>query len=555
MSSTPSSDDPTMPQGETLQPAGGRTVGPSRRGRSRQKLAALGVGGVAVLALAGGGAWAATSFFGTGDQAAEALPASTVGYLTVDLDPSGEQKLEALRTLQKFPAFTEQVDIDSEDDLRRLIGEKVLAENDCGLDYADDVEPWIGERFAAAAVDLGEETPSPVVVMQVVDADEAATALGSAFETCAAGEGGVAVDGDWAVLAETTGVAEEVVAQTGEGSLADDEDFARWSDEVGDAGVISGYLAPEAGPLLASLAEQDGGAGAFLGETGAVPGVVPQDGAVPSAKVPPQLAEALADFGGAAMTVRFADGAVEVESAADTGSAGAAAAFTSDRGASAISTLPEDTIAAFGLGFEDGWFGELVAYADGVLSDGGSTVSDQLGAVEDATGLSLPADVETLFGESAVLALGADADLGSVFASEDLSALPVAVKVQGEPEEIEQVLEKLRASAGDDPAGASLLSSDAEGDSLAVGPNADYRADVLADGDLGGSELFQDVVRDADDAGGVLFLSFDGLADVAEQLAGGDPSVMENLEPLAALGISGRTEEDVSHSVLRVTTD
>lgn len=545
MSSTPFSDDPTSPRGETLEHGEGRTVGPSRSRRAgRTKLAALGVGGVAAFALVGGGAWAATSFLGTGDQAAQALPASTVGYLSVDLDPSGEQKLEALRTLQKFPAFTEKVDIDSEDDLRRLIGEKVLAQNDCGLDYDEDVEPWIGERFAVAAVDLGEETPAPVVVMQVVDGGEAETALGSAFEECADGEGGVAVDGDWAVLAETTDVAAEVVAQTGEGSLADDEDFRSWSEEVGDAGVISGYLAPEAGPLLASLAEQGGGTGAFLSEPGAVP----------PAGAPPQLTEALDDFGGASMAVRFADGAVEVETAADTGSPGTDA-FASDRGASAMSTLPEDTIAAIGLGFEDGWFGELVAYADGVLSDGGSTVSDQLGAVEDATGLSLPEDVETLFGDSATLALGADADLGSVFASEDLSALPVALKVQGEPEEIEQVLEKLRASAGDDPAAMGALSSDSEGDYVVVGPNADYRADVLADGDLGSSELFQEVVREADDAGVVLFMSFDALDDVAEQLAGGDPSVRENLEPLAGLGISGWTEEDVSHSVLRVTTD
>ncbi len=93
-----------------------------------------------------------------------------MGYLSIDLDPSGEQKLEALRTLEKFLAFTEAVDIDSEDDLRRVIGEELLAGSACGLDYDDDVAPWIGERFAVAAVDLGEDTPSPVVVMQVSDA-------------------------------------------------------------------------------------------------------------------------------------------------------------------------------------------------------------------------------------------------------------------------------------------------------------------------------------------------------------------------------------------------
>ncbi len=553
MSSTPPSDNPTPPHGETLEQGAGSPVGPTRSSGGRKKLAVLGVGGVAVLALAGGGTWAAMSFFGTGDQAAQALPASTVGYLSVDLDPSGEQKLEALRTLQKFPAFTDEVDIDSEDDLRRVIGEEVLAENDCGLDYDDDVAPWIGERFAVAAVDLGEETPSPVVVMQVSDAGEAESALGSAIEECADGDGGLAVDGDWALLAEDDDTAEEVLAQTGEGSLADDEDFTRWTEEAGEPGVISGYLAPEAGPLLAKLAEE-GGAGAFPTDALTDP-TVESSALTASSGVPPQLTEALADFEGAAMTVRFSDGAVEVETAVDGGASPAAAMLGNDQGASAMSSLPEDTVAAFGVGFQDGWFEEVVAYADEVISDGGSTVSDQLEAAEEATGLTLPEDVETLFGDSATVSLGSGADLASVFASEDLSALPVAVKVQGEPDEIEQVLEKLRTAAGGEPAAETFLASDAEGDALVVGPNADYRGDVVGDGGLGGSEVFQDVVPDADEAGVVFFVNFDGLEAVADALSGGDPMVTENLAPLGGLGVSAYADDEVSHTVVRLTTD
>ncbi|WP_411283003.1 DUF3352 domain-containing protein [Lapillicoccus sp.] len=561
MSSTTPSDNPTPSHGgETLEQGAGSPVGPTRRtGGGRKKLAVLGVGGIAVLALAGGGTWAAMSFFGTGDQAAQALPASTVGYLSVDLDPSGEQKLEALRTLEKFPAFTEQVDIDSEDDLRRVIGEELLSESDCDLDYGDDVAPWIGERFAVAAVDLGEDTPSPVVVMQVTDAGAAEEALGSAVEDCAAGEGGFTVAGDWVLLAESDDVAEEVAAQAGESSLADDEDFVRWTDEAGDPGIISGYVAPEAGALLAKLAEE-GGAGAFPTDPLADPGVA--EGAVDEATasttvpgVPPQVTEALADFEGAAMTVRFADGAVEVETALDSGASAAAEVFVSDQGAAAMGSLPEDTVAAFGLGFEDGWVEQAITYADEVLSDGGSTVSDQLDEVEAATGLTLPQDVETLFGDSATVALGSGADLASVFASEDLSALPVAVKVQGEPEEIEKVLEKLRTAVGGDPAAEAFLASDAEGDALVVGPNEDFRAAVVGDGGLGGSEVFEDVVAEADRAGVVLFVNFDGLEDVADELAGGDPAVVENIAPLGGLGISGWADDQVSHSVLRVTTD
>ena len=74
-----------------------------------------------VLAVGGGAAWAASSLLDTGDQPAQALPAGTIGYLSVDLDPSGAQKVEAIQTLRKFPAFADQVDLDTDDDLRERL--------------------------------------------------------------------------------------------------------------------------------------------------------------------------------------------------------------------------------------------------------------------------------------------------------------------------------------------------------------------------------------------------------------------------------------------------
>ncbi len=43
-------------------------------------------------------------------QPAEALPGNTLGYVSVDLDPSGSQKIDAIRTLKKFPALKEWLD-------------------------------------------------------------------------------------------------------------------------------------------------------------------------------------------------------------------------------------------------------------------------------------------------------------------------------------------------------------------------------------------------------------------------------------------------------------
>src|SRR5690242_17332532 len=53
-------------------------------------------GAVALLGL-GAGAWAALGFFQQGAQPAEALPSTTVGYLSIDLDPAGGQKIDAFK--------------------------------------------------------------------------------------------------------------------------------------------------------------------------------------------------------------------------------------------------------------------------------------------------------------------------------------------------------------------------------------------------------------------------------------------------------------------------
>ena len=117
------------------------------------------------------------SFFATGAQPAEALPASTLGYASVDLDPSGGQKIEAFRMLEKFPAIEKELGgFDADDDLLEKVFEELEKECD-GSSYEDDVKPWLGYRFAAAAVDLGEEMPTPVGVLQVTDADAAEEGL------------------------------------------------------------------------------------------------------------------------------------------------------------------------------------------------------------------------------------------------------------------------------------------------------------------------------------------------------------------------------------------
>src|SRR5688500_16535777 len=134
--------------GPSRQPGSDASDGSSRRW---PVLGATAVGVAAALGLGGWGAYALLS--GGGLQPADALPASAVAYVSLDLDPSAGQKIEAFKILKKFPGIDEELDISSTDDLRRVIFDKVQDEGSCtDLDYDADIDPWIGERVALAAV-------------------------------------------------------------------------------------------------------------------------------------------------------------------------------------------------------------------------------------------------------------------------------------------------------------------------------------------------------------------------------------------------------------------
>ncbi|MBJ7356321.1 DUF3352 domain-containing protein, partial [Nocardioides sp.] len=577
---------------EYLDSGGGRPIDPAPHpgGRGGLRKGLLVGGGVVGLAAVGVGAWAAVSFLATGPQPAEALPASTLAYLSVDLDPSGGQKIEALRTLNKFPAFEDEVGIDTDDDIRKAIFDEIQGELDCaGLDFEDDVEPWLGDRAAVAAVDSGGETPDPVFVLQVKDADAAGKGM-QAIKDCAAGEGGDAeggwsIEGDWAVIAQTDKIAETVTDDAAEGSLADDEDFQKWVGEAGDSGVLTMYAAPALGDYLAEHADD------LFGFPFGALGVSDVDCAIAEPVLPPgeetlpgdddaggvdscdseggyegevdssqsmvsdELKQTLEDFKGMAGVLRFDDGSIEMEFASD-GDVAGSNLLASDAGGDTITSLPEDTAAAIGVGFSEGWFADLLEmyqpYVAGLGED--LTLDDMVDELETQTGLTIPDDIETLFGDSAALALGTDFDPEALFESSDGSDVPVALKVDGDPEEIEAVLEKLRAQFPDEE--TLVFDTDAEGDTIVIGPNEAFRKQMLDDGGLGDNDVFKDVVREVDDASVVLFVNVNELEDLVEESMGEfDQELVDNVKPISGFGVSGYVDDGVAHSIMRLTTD
>lgn len=518
---------------------------------NKKRLIALGaiVAGGAVVA---GGAWAATSFFATGSQPAEALPDSTVAYFSVDLDPSGGQKIEAIKTLRKFPGFTDNVDLETDDDLRERLFEEITSSGECeGLDYAADVEPWLGSRAAMAAVDLGEDEPAAVGVVQTTDGGKAEDGLARLIETCGGdtagggaeseGEtgsdvGGWVVEGDWIVLAETKEIAQQVVDAADGSSLAADSSFAQWTGEAGDDGFMSMYVAKG----VTKYAEDLAGMG-MMGTMG-VPGASTET---------EELQQMINDFDGAAATVRFDDGAVEVEYAMSNYNKDLTRFVESEEGVEMLSALPEDTVAAFGFALEEGWAEGLLDYVKTLAPDEAASIDEQLAQFESETGLAFPEDVETLLGDGVTVSMGSGLDPDAV-TNGGPGEVPAGIRIKGDADEIQAVLDKISAQAG--PEAAEFLQV-TEGDGYAVlALQDDYRSALEGRGSLGDSATYSEVV-DADEAQSVMFVNFNADDDWLVRLTGEMPEVSENLEPLAAFGFSSWVDDEVVHGLMKVTTD
>ena len=559
-----SNTTPPGPGGpEYLESSAGAPVGPAERSSSDSRKRVLALGGlVGVLAVGGGAVWAASSFLATGSQPAEAMPAGTLGYVSIDLDPSGGQKIEAIKTLRKFPAFKEEIGLETDDDLREAIVEELVKSGECeGLDYAKDVEPWLGDRAGVGMVALGAEDEQIVFVAQVKDADQAVEGLDNLREVCAGGSeeesGGWVIDGDWVVVADDEAAAQRVVDATEKGSLADDEDFKKWTSDAGDAGIVSMYAAPEAGEFLGRYLGDMAGMGSMFGmpseydmgidpETGELedPSAAPETPALPS-----EMQEALADFGGAAATVRFDDGGLEVEMAYSNMQDDLTKNFLGAAGVDMVEGLPEDTVAAFGLGFEEGWAQSMLDYL--AESSGSELDMDELMAEAEAdTGLALPEDLETMFGEGVAVGLGSGIDADAII-NGGPNELPLGVKIKGDAGEIQAVLDKMKELAGPEVA-PYLEVTESDGYAI-IGTSDDYKAELESEGSLGSSEAYGKVIED--DAVSVLFVNFDADDDWLSRISKDEPEVSENLAPLAAFGISGWADGDVLHAVYKVTTN
>jgi hypothetical protein len=514
---------------------------------------------VVLIAVGGFAAW---QFFSEGGpQPAEVLPDSTFALVTVDLDPSGGQKIEAIQTLRKFPSWKKRIGLNADDDLMREIVERGLEDSPCkSLDYEQDVQPWIGSRAGFGGVLLGDDKPAPVLVLQVKDPEKADSGFKQLTKCTEVGDDdfGWTISGDYIVGSDSTSHAEAIASAGKESPLSSDADFQKWTEEAGGPGIMNAYLGGKGVKVLADEfaptpgGRMDGGSGiegfgqAPDGQgSGSQPdwymGGSDKQGFGPGPSE--QLTKALKDFKGAAAGLRFADEGIEM-----TFAGGGVKQAGDGKVGDHVGALPTDTAAVLALAVpEDALRG---------LGDAKGSPFAPMQMLGAFSGLDLPQDLIDLLGSSLSLSLGADApaDLNAIAGPEDL---PIGALIHGDEAKIEKVLDKLMARIG--AQGAKLPVTVSTGDGkAAIATTSAYGEQLLEDGSLGESKNFEDVVENADDAQAVLYVSFENdWVDVVQKMAAqeGDADakeVADNLAVLRALGASAWSEGDTGHAKCRL---
>ncbi|MBO2529637.1 acyltransferase [Thermobifida fusca] len=187
---------------------------------------------VLAVALIGGGVWASVALvnnlFG-GAQPESVLPRSSAVFAKLDLKPTGQQWASYAQFYERLPDTLKDEFESAEDDFGEELFEELFPNVE--LDYASEVEPWLGQRFGVA-VWAGNEEPLYAIALAVEDeelAEETLTRIQSEDDTLFF----EVVDG-FAILTDSQdALNDRRFLVENEGTLEDNEDFA---DDISDIG-------------------------------------------------------------------------------------------------------------------------------------------------------------------------------------------------------------------------------------------------------------------------------------------------------------------------------
>jgi hypothetical protein len=487
--------------------------------------------------LLGGGAFAFYQIdplhvFRAGPQAAQAIPANALMYAGFDVSPTAEQQVSALRFLNSFPAFRARSGLDGANtDVRSVVFGKTVAAMRCpGLAYDSDVKPWIGSKFGVAALPSAAagSSPSVVAALEVTDQSKASAGLRQ-IRSCVQSKGGPSFGysfvGDFALLAQTQAQAGRDARAAAASSLADRGTFQADMSSLGDLGVATVWV--DVAGALNRFETQ-----------------------VPAAG---QLGDLRSASQRAAATLRFSGDAAEIV----TSVYGRTPAVS--HGDNQIVRLPASTVFALS---EAGGGQRVNASWDAIrrgLAAGGTSVDSALAKFESRTGLRLPQDLRTLFGNNLLFALdGRGLATGNLQAG-DLGSINAGFRFTNDPAALNALYGKVRRLIGRQTSSSLPVAKVDASDGIAVATNQGY-ANVLAglSGNLGDSSVFQSVTSDA--AGGefVGYFNWDAVESrilPALRSSGAPQQVIDNLRPVKAIGVTSGVQGHYTVGTIQVSVD
>ena len=489
-------------------PVAAGAVTSARPGRGRT--VAL-VGGIlAIVAAGAGGAFAFQQVSGGGAQPESVMPATTIAFAKVDLDPSAGQKLDAIRFIRKFPDARKQVEEDS--DLRQVVFKGLQDEGQLnGVDYAKDVEPWLGQRIGVGVVPGATEEAQPtlVVALAVTDQDTARASLPKVAKSAG---GQCQLVEEFALCTEGTGTLPGVAAAVKQGTLADSATFSKDMGDLGEDGVAAAWFDAE---KLSKAARS-------LDVSGMVPGLT--------------AGPATSQTGRLAMALRFDGPHLELAGHSN----GASVTFAGSKKGTVLGDLPDTTLAAVSIAnagdqLRAGWPAMEKAVKEAA---GEQEFADGVASLERELGISVPDDLYAALGTQFSLVFGG---LG-----ESHSELRVAAVTDGD----RAVLQKL-SDAGQQM-GSDPLTLTPAGGTTVVSLSEDYADELATKHGLGGTDRFEDAVQDADSARVAGFVDIAGLVAEFKDELGADEA--EDLADLSALGFTISGEGNSADFRVRLTT-
>ncbi|MEV4161716.1 DUF3352 domain-containing protein [Nonomuraea dietziae] len=469
-----------------------------------------GIAALLVVLVGGGGVWAAGAFLGGGGtQPHEVLPAGAMAYVRLDLDPAANQKLALFALAKKFTVTKDRF---TGDDPRKALFDAVKADSEdlAKVDFAKDVDPWLGSRIGMAVLAPAAAGKEPGFAVAVQVKDEAQAKAGIA-KLMGEEKYGLAFRDDYAIISADQANADKHA--TGP-TLSESADFTGDLDALGEPGVLSMWM--NAG----KVAELGG-------------------------EALPAENKAMLKNARFAAALRFDSAYAEFAGIVR----GAEAMAVGDPQAADISTLPTSTVGALSISGMDEAITKQWSQLQKSMAAApdGASFQQFVDMAQQKYGLALPADLATLLGKNLTVALDGDG-LATMGQSGQLPK--VGVRIVTDPAKAQEVIGKIEKAFTDAGQPAPQIAKVPGDGTLTLATTPEYAKQLSEGGTLGDSEAFKTAIPDAASSTFALFVDVDKLEPLYLNSLSGDDQA--NAKVFSAVGLSGKQSGSEASFSLRV---